>query len=139
MKIDKKTAKELAEKLTAFSDSIEPKEEIDHKKVLSKKKKKQYNKILDALNEIKSGDRNENNGICNNLYFKVHNTDSVENFISAAFDYIYGMEHTYPIEGTRFHHQMNKEKWSTSTVFGRMRHELLNNMIQYCEMCLNNI
>ncbi|AFA44562.1 hypothetical protein RaK2_00289 [Klebsiella phage vB_KleM_RaK2] len=122
-----------------ISESNSSTEILDHTSILNKKKKKNYKLILSALEEIKSGNRNELHGICNNLYFKMDNTDMVEEFIKYSFDRIYGSNHDYPIEGSRFHYQMNKNKWDESTIHGKNRLNLLDSMIQYCKCRLLSI
>ena len=98
------------------------------------KKKKKLKKVLDALIEIKNGSRKEQHGICNNLYFKVDCTDTIEQFISYSFSLKYGdPDIKYPIEGDRYVHTYSTTKWDSSTKHGTERLELLDFMIKTCE------
>lgn len=102
--------------------------------VLNKKQKKKLAKVLTALHELKSGDRNEKHGICNNLYFKVDSTDLVEQFIAYSFELKYGEpDILYPIEGDRRLHYSDNGKWDENTVNGAARLKLLDFMIETCE------
>lgn len=97
-------------------------------------KKKKLKNVLTALNEIKNGDRKEIHGICNNLYFKVDSTDTVEQFIAYTFEKKYGNpDIMYPIEGDRYVHTYSTTKWDISTEYGAARLELLEFMIVTCE------
>lgn len=100
-------------------------------------KKKKLKNVLTALLEIKSGDRKESHGICNNLYFKVDSTDTVEQFIAFTFEKKYGDPKVmYPIEGDRYLHTYSTTKWDASTEHGAARFELLDFMIKICEELL---
>lgn len=95
-------------------------------------KLKRLKLILEALYQIKEH-RNDSHGICNNLYFKVDGTDDVEEFLALSFHEKYGnRDIEYPIEGSRYVHQHNFNKWDLSTEYGAKRMELLEFMIQYC-------
>lgn len=103
-------------------------------------KKRNLNQILEVLVDIKAGIRSPMLGICINLFIKLHNTNALEEFIGEVFNHKYGdPDIMYPIEGDQHSHQDNKDKWNPETTYGKLRLELLDDMIEYCQEWIKRV
>lgn len=102
--------------------------------IIRKLKKKKLKLILERLYNVqKNVERYDHHGICNNLYLKVDDTDTVESFIWLCFEKKYGdAEIAYPIGDSAAYHA-DKDKWNPDSEYGKQRLELLDFMISECE------
>lgn len=99
-------------------------------------------KFHEALKVLRNNPeiRHVNDGICSNLS-RVYNPKNEpdkqlkqQQFLRAAFTHIYGKNYAvFPIEKGYTEYYLNKDKWDSSTEYGKARLELLDKMIYVAE------
>lgn len=94
-----------------------------------------------ALQAVKAGEKNNEEGICAHIYdhltefsFQQENTYLNELdlliFKWTSLKELTPADKYYPIEGSWAEYASNKDKWDTSTYFGKLRWELLEWLIE---------